>query len=285
MLNVYIIDDDRNIVRILSNIVEDNSLVHIVGISYGDENVIEEILEIKPDIVLIDLLMPNMDGIEIVKNIKQKDSKIKFIMISQVNAKGMKRKAYEVGIEFFINKPINIIEVKKVVSSVVEKIDMERIINRIKNVVGDSSGQIAIKEVEHKREPLTNVKIILNNLGIMGEKGAKDIIKICSYLIKTDSCIYDYNIKDLCKKLTEDNPGSMEQRIRRAINKGLANISHLGIEDYTNTIFTQYSNSVYSFEVVKREMDYIRGKRKSGGKINVKKFIDAIINYRRFNVM
>lgn len=285
MLNVYIIDDDKNIVRILSNIVEDNSLVHIVGVSYGDENVIEEILEIKPDIVLIDLLMPNMDGIEIVKNIKQKDSKIKFIMISQVNAKGMKGKAYEVGIEFFINKPINIIEVKKVVSSVVEKIDMERIINRIKNVVGDSSGQITIKEVEHKREPLTNVKIILNNLGIMGEKGAKDIIKICSYLIKTDSCIYDYNIKDLCKKLTEDNPGAMEQRIRRAINKGLANISHLGIEDYTNTIFTQYSNSVYSFEVVKREMDYIRGKRKSGGKINVKKFIDAIINYRRFNIM
>jgi two-component system response regulator YcbB len=86
----------------------------------------------------------------------------------------------------------------------------------------------------------------------------------------------DINISDLCKNLCS-NSKNMEQRIRRAVSKGLSNISYLGIEDYMNEIFISYSNSIYNFEDVKAEMDYIRGKSKSRGKVNIKKFIDGLM--------
>ena len=69
----------------------------------------------------------------------------------------------------------------------------------------------------------------------------------------------------------------MEQRIRRTINKGLTNISYMGIEDYMNEIYATYSNSLFNFEDVKAEMDKIRGKNTWGGKVNIKKFIDGLM--------
>ncbi len=77
--------------------------------------------------------------------------------------------------------------------------------------------------------------------------------------------------------MLSDNPKAMEQRVRRAINKGLINIASVGIEDYMNENFIRYSNSLYDFENVKAEMDYIRGKRDSGGKISVKRFIENML--------
>jgi two-component system response regulator YcbB len=44
-----------------------------------------------------------------------------------------------------------------------------------------------------------------------------------------------------------------------------------------NEIFIMYANSLFNFEEVKSEMDFIRGKTKYSGKINIRKFIDGLI--------
>lgn len=57
----------------------------------------------------------------------------------------------------------------------------------------------------------------------------------------------------------------------------LAARTYLGIEDYMNDVFMEYSNGLYNFEQLKIEMDHIRGKGKSRGKVNLKKFIDGLV--------
>ena len=57
----------------------------------------------------------------------------------------------------------------------------------------------------------------------------------------------------------------------------MSNLSHLGIEDFMNETYTLYSGTLFSFEDVKAEMDYLRGKRSSGGKGSIKKFIDGLM--------
>jgi two-component system response regulator YcbB len=51
----------------------------------------------------------------------------------------------------------------------------------------------------------------------------------------------------------------------------------MGIEDFMNETYTLYSGTLFSFEDVKAEMDYLRGKRTSGGKVSIKKFIDGLM--------
>lgn len=64
--------------------------------------------------------------------------------------------------------------------------------------------------------------------------------------------------------------------MRRAINVAMTNIASLGIEDYMNETFVEYSNTLFNFEQIKREMDYIRGKSYEKGSINMKKFISGV---------
>ena len=90
---------------------------------------------------------------------------------------------------------------------------------------------------------------ILIELGIISEKGSQEIIKVAKYVMKKGINLNNITIRELCSYFT-DNPKSMEQRMRRAISIAITNIANLGIEDYMNDTFVQYSNSLFSFEQV-----------------------------------
>lgn len=274
-MKFYMIDDDMVIIKVLENIIEEKNLGEVIGYSTEGIEGTKDILIKKPDIVLIDLLMPEKDGIEIVNEIRENNLYVKFIMISQVSAKSMISKAYSSGIEFFINKPINVIEITKVIKKVIEKIEMEKTLKNIKSMFDNTS----FNQNRNSREDKSvKIKMVLSKLGILGEKGGENILTICNYLIDRNENSLKLSIKEVCETLG-DNPRAMEQRIRRTINRALSNIANLGIEDYMNDNFINYSNRLFNFEDVKSEMDYIRGKKSSSGKINVKKFINGLMHY------
>lgn len=271
-MKFYLVDDDLMVIKILENIIEEQRLGDVIGYSTDSTECVNEILIKKPDIVLVDMLMPQKDGSMLVSEIKDKNDDVKFIMISQITTKNLISKAYNAGIEFFINKPINKIEVTNVIQKLIDTIQMEKKFKIIEEMFVTAGGS----QVANQKDQLYNIRHVFSKLGIMGEKGSEDIIKICEYMVRNNVRSFDFKVRDICDKLS-DNPKAMEQRLRRAINKGLINIANVGIEDYMNETFMRYSNSIYDFENVKAEMDYIRGKRKSGGKISVKRFIDNLI--------
>lgn len=276
-MKIFIIDDDINIVKMLGNIIEDYDLGKVCGHSL-DGNCIEEIIALTPDIILVDLLMPKKDGVAVVEELLKINKNLKFIMISQVSSKNMISTAYTAGIDFFINKPINAIEVRTVIQNVYEKINYKETLRNIKNIFSSNSGSIesnTSSENLHGTE-IKKIQLILNKLGMTSEKGETDIINVCKYLIENNLNLSETSINEIGNYL-KTNPKSMDQRIRRAISKGLSNIAYLGIEDYMNEIFTMYSSSLFNFEEVKNEMDHIRGNRNYPGKINIRKFIDGLI--------
>ena len=133
-MGIYIIEDDETMIEILQDVIEDHELGDVVGYTTDGMKDPEEIIHASPDIILVDFLMPGRDGAEIVKALKAGGSTAKFIMISQVSSKDMIGKAYDAGIDFFISKPINIIEVRSVISTVSQQIRNERTIAHLRNM-------------------------------------------------------------------------------------------------------------------------------------------------------
>ena len=88
-----------------------------------------------------------------------------------------------------------------------------------------------------------------------------------------------FTVSELCSKFSPNNSKSMEQRIRRTVNAGLTNLANMGIEDYSNDTFHDFAGSIYSFEQIRKEMDYIRGKSDSHGKVSLKNFLNSLIFY------
>ncbi len=274
-MRIYIVEDDLAIINVLEDIIETHNLGEICGDCDGEPADVLEVLRCKPDVVLVDFFMPVMDGVEFVKELRSVNDKVKCIMISQVSSKNLISKAYSAGIDFFINKPINLIEVTSVLKNVEKQIENERTLDNIRKMFMTEINQMSSPH-EKKDSYAKKLKYILNRVGMSGEKGCPDIIKICEYLHENQIPVSQLSVTQMCENVS-DSPKNMEQRIRRAIAAGMSNVAHMGIEDFMNETFTAYSGTLFSFEDVKAEMDFIRGKKNYGGKVSIKKFIDGLM--------
>lgn len=278
-MDIFIVEDDSNIIRVLETIITHKELGRLLGHVNDGITGLREIQILKPDIVLVDLLMPGKDGISLVKEAKLLYPEIQFIMISQVSSKEMIGKSFQSGIEYFISKPINAIEVESVIRKVEDKLNVNRKLNEIKSLFTKDNNY---HEGEKTNSGIEKIKRIMQMVGIVGESGSQDILNIIKYLIDTKQSMADLTISELCSKFT-DQTKTMEQRIRRTAGVGMINLANLGMEDYMNETFIEYSNGLYNFEQIKIEMDYIRGKGKKRGKVNLKKFIDGMVFYGNSN--
>lgn len=275
-MNFYILDDHPQVLRILENIIDSAQLGHVVGMNSESEKAVEEILRVRPDIVIVDFLMDGMDGTQVVKRIKTSLPLCQCIMLSQVSAKNMVEKAYEAGVSFYITKPINQLEVTRVIRQVIEQVEMTKKLAALKSLL-DSPDMP--KMTASASSPLDDISHILSRIGVLGESGADDILRLCAYYLERQTTTNAVKVNDVCA-IISDQPKAMEQRLRRAINKGLVNLANLGLEDYMNDVFVKYASSLYDFESVRAEMDFLRGRKTAGGKINVKKFIDNLMLMR-----
>ena len=275
-MKIYIIEDDSAVISILENIIERNGLGEVCGDTEGKIPDEQEIIMLAPDIILVDFLMPDKDGVHLVRDLKRMGCRSKFIMISQVSDKRLIEKAYDAGVDFFISKPINVIEVNSVISNVAKQLENERTLLNIRSLF--SHGQTSPVEVETKKSDFSVLRYqtVLSQLGMSGERGNNDIIALCRYLHEHGLSIGQTGVSQILRKMT-DSPANMEQRIRRAIAVGMSNLAHLGIEDFMNEVFVRYSGRLFAFEEIKAEMDYIRGDRARSGKVNVRKFIGGLM--------
>lgn len=276
-MKFYILDDLISSVKVMSNIIESSNLGEIIGTNTNSEKGVAEILAKKPDIVLVDLLMPVKDGITVVNEVREVNPDISFIMVSQVVDKNMISDAYNAGIEFFITKPNNRIEIENVIRRVLEKKQMETVLSGIRSVMGQPSPASQYATPEKSGDEFTaKVKKILGSVGMLGESGTKDILNVCSYLNR-NNLNYDSKttLNDYAAHLNED-PKSVKQRIRRAIKRGLTNVASLGIEDYYSDSFDEYSHTLFNFDTVRMEMDLLRGKSQYGGRPTIDRFFEGL---------
>jgi two-component system response regulator YcbB len=288
----YLVDDDTSITAILRMIIMQRGLGEVAGTNQDPQEALEDIEFEKPDIIIVDMLMPEMDGVTFVRRARRILPEAGFIMLSQVSSKDMIAQAYEAGCDFFIQKPINSVEVENVVRSVSEKRRLRETVGKVRSLFADPgavpaagspaaaspapaaspAGGASAVDAEEVRQTLEG---ILEELGIVGDKGCPDIISVVTYAVAHPGELDQTTVKNLCGHFT-DNPKTMEQRIRRAAQGGLTNLAHLGLEDYGNPAFEEYASTLYQFEQVRREMDFVRGKTTRHGVVKLKKFIAGL---------
>ncbi len=273
-MKIFIIEDDISVISILEDIVEDSGLGQVCGDTADAPADPERVLALDPDLILTDLLMPDKDGIQLVQELRQRGCRAKFIMISQVSSKELISKAYTAGVDFFIQKPINLIEVRQVISNVKTQLENERALKAIQSVFAGREDQAAPRPdpAEARRRRL---KLILSQLGMAGEKGSKDITDLCMLLLEAGESISQVGVSALCARLPGP-PKSTEQRARRAVERGLSHMASLGLEDYNNELFVRYAARLFPFREVRAEMAFQQGNGPRG-KANLKKFLDGLM--------
>lgn len=284
-LRFVVVDDDVSVRKIIRNIIEQNALGTVVAESAEGMAAEKLIAEYRPDIAVIDLLLPGQDGVELIRKLKEQGLNVSFIMISESSSQPMITQAYQHGIEFYIHKPVNVSEIITVINKVRESRELKKAMSLISQATAPYAappGGAAAPPAEERRPPKSVLYKVFSDLGILGEVGAKSIYQMAKLLADSGRLTDDspYQLNEIYQHMAQDagqDTKTIEQRVRRAIAKALQNLANVGIEDYHNDRFQTYSTALFDFSEVRQEMNFVQGKSPYHGKINVKKFVEGLV--------
>lgn len=109
-LSVAIVDDNPVILNKLDQVLAQEEGLSIVGRAEDGEEALHLIADKRPDVVLLDLIMPKIDGLSIVERVSQKNTSGKkpfFIILSAVGGEQMAEAAFKAGANYYLMKPFD----------------------------------------------------------------------------------------------------------------------------------------------------------------------------------
>jgi pilus assembly protein CpaE len=120
-IRLMIVDDSPEMVETLKTLLTFNEMIKVVGEANSGEEAIEKVLELKPDLVLMDINMPGMDGLKATEEISIKSPRTGVIIISVQDEVDYMRRAMAAGAKDYLVKPFDSDELFRTIQSVIEK--------------------------------------------------------------------------------------------------------------------------------------------------------------------
>jgi len=169
-IRIYIADDHAILRDGLKMILSRNDKFEITGESGDGKKALEEIEKLQPDIVILDISMPSMTGLEVTRQIKKYHKKIKVIILSRHDNEIHVKQALQNGVNGFILKDYAAGELIRAITEVMNG-NIYLSPNLVTSIVTNSSGIMNIKpekEINFKENLLSNrekqvLKLICEN--------------------------------------------------------------------------------------------------------------------------
>ncbi len=118
MIKIIIAEDMHMLRDSLKFMIESDPEMKVIGLAQNGNEVVMLCEKEKPDLIIMDLKMPEMDGFEATKHIKEKHSKIKIMILSTFNDEESVSKALKYGADGFITKDVGVLELQQAIKSV-----------------------------------------------------------------------------------------------------------------------------------------------------------------------
>ena len=115
-MRVLIVDDSKIVCERLQQMLIDIVGVEVVGQTYNGEDAIKAIAESKPDAVILDIRLPGISGMEVLKDIREKKLLIKVIILTNYVYPQYREKCKELGADYFFDKSLEFEEIPKMIA-------------------------------------------------------------------------------------------------------------------------------------------------------------------------
>ena len=160
-LSVLYVEDNKALRTNASNLL--SKFFDTVIIAQDGKVGMDKFLEFHPDIVITDIKMPNISGLELAANIKKISSETKIIIMSAFDDKDNLYKGIDIGISGFLAKPVAMSQFVEVLQKVIQEIQTQRnkvlFLTHIKSIFNYQSSMIMMLNID---KPIVVNQILLN---------------------------------------------------------------------------------------------------------------------------
>lgn len=231
-LKVAIADDNENMLEVLGKVIAQEDDFDVVGTATNGEDTFNIIKEKEPDVVLLDIIMPQLDGLMVMEKVKR-DKDIKktpaFIIISAIGRESVTEDAFNMGAAYYIMKPF----------------DNEMLINRIRyirNTHDEPVNQKSFNVFTHDNAAINDRRLESDITNIIHDIGIPAHIKGYQYL--RDSIMLSVKDNEVINSITKilyptiaKKYQTTSSRVERAIRHAIEVAWNRGNTDTLNGLF------------------------------------------------
>lgn len=224
-VNVVIVDDNPMILNTLDEVISSEAGPSVIGRADNGKDAIDMIKDTQPDVVLLDLVMPQMDGITVVENIKKKTSMLKnpaFIILSAVGGEQMTEEAFQAGANYFLMKPFDkdilVNKIRRIGKRPVRPVPGKVLEAPLKAATPEEA---AMNREEYMKEHLeTDITKMLHELGIPAHIKGYQYLRDAISMVVRDREMMEAVTKILYPEIAKKNYTS-SSRVERAIRHAI----------------------------------------------------------------
>lgn len=224
-VNVVIVDDNPMILNTLDEVISSEAGLSVIGRADNGKDAIDMIKDTQPDVVLLDLVMPQMDGITVAENIKKKTSMLKnpaFIILSAVGGEQMTEEAFQAGANYFLMKPFDkdilVNKIRRIGKRPVRPVPGKVLEAPLKAATPEEA---AMNREEYMKEHLeTDITKMLHELGIPAHIKGYQYLRDAISMVVRDREMMEAVTKILYPEIAKKNYTS-SSRVERAIRHAI----------------------------------------------------------------
>lgn len=224
-VNVVIVDDNPMILNTLDEVISSEAGLSVIGRADNGKDAIDMIKDTQPDVVLLDPVMPQMDGITVVENIKKKTSMLKnpaFIILSAVGGEQMTEEAFQAGANYFLMKPFDkdilVNKIRRIGKRPVRPVPGKVLEAPLKAATPEEA---AMNREEYMKEHLeTDITKMLHELGIPAHIKGYQYLRDAISMVVRDREMMEAVTKILYPEIAKKNYTS-SSRVERAIRHAI----------------------------------------------------------------
>jgi two-component system, response regulator YesN len=260
LIRIVIVDDEKMIREGLARTMPWNDMgVEVVGAAGNGYNALDIIREKKPHIVLTDIRMPKMDGLQLLQIVKEENPKIKVVMLSGYDDFAYAQQAIKYGASDYLLKPINAEELQALVS---------RLIQTFKEEVFEDLSYIKIKKniEEELGQYITAIRLgsrdaAFSSLGKLSDRLTEQILGADQF-----HKLYMEVINSVLQALDEDG-FKLEEELREEYLKSFIDLFNSANRDELMQWLYRFTDKISAYikerkgdtysNVIKKALEYI----------------------------
>lgn len=229
-ISVAVVDDNEKIVETICNELERDEEINIVGKAKNGEEAFDIIKKTNPDVVVLDLIMPKMDGLSLMNKIHKDGSIIKlpfFIITSAISNETVIQDAFGYGAGYYMLKPFE-------TEMIVERVKTAKSYNKR---LPDNKKFVAAYEDKKKfmdRNIESDVTNIIHDVGVPAHIKGYQYLREAIMVVVQDIDVINQITKQLYPAIAErygTTPSRVERAIRHAIEVAWARGKNEAVEN------------------------------------------------------
>lgn len=109
-ITVCLADDNKELVHLMEEYFAEQSDIEVIGRAYNGRDCLKMLEELDPDVLVLDIIMPHIDGLAVLKSLKESERKSypHVIMLTAFGQEEVMKKAVDLGASYFILKPFDL---------------------------------------------------------------------------------------------------------------------------------------------------------------------------------